>query len=92
MPAMVPPPRSFIRIRNKVFTKKINKNSCTPHCFMCQRPIYEIKLQATIKPYKAGTKSPNRFTEGENTAGKVSITIIKPMIQMVDMILGRFIF
>jgi hypothetical protein len=57
---------------------------------MCHNPIYEIKLHATMNPYKAGTKSPIFFTEGEKTAGKVNITDIKPSIQIKVMMPGRF--
>ncbi|MBK7666308.1 MAG: hypothetical protein IPJ32_02585 [Sphingobacteriaceae bacterium] len=49
-----------------------------------------MKLQATIKPYKAGTKSPIFFTDGEKTAGNVNITDIKPSIQIKVMMPGRF--
>lgn len=47
-----------------------------------------MKLHATIKPYKAGTKSPIFFIEGENTVGKVIITEIYPIIQIAEIILG----
>ncbi len=43
-----------------------------------------------MNPYKAGTKSPIFFTEGEKTAGKVNITDIKPSIQIKVMMPGRF--
>lgn len=52
--------------------------------------MYAIKLPATKNPYKAGTKSPNFFTAGENTAGKVNTIDIKPIMQMNVMMPGLF--
>lgn len=59
---------------------------------MCQTPIKEIKLAATINPNKAGYQSPNFFMEGEKTAGKETTTQQKPSMQTMVNNKGRFFF
>ncbi len=66
-------------------------NKLAPHRFMCQTPIYAIKLEATIKPNKAGYQSPSFFTEGENTAGKLKTIQINPIIQTTVINTGLFL-
>lgn len=48
-----------------------------------------MKLQATINPYNAGTKSPIFLIAGEKTVGKVMITEMYPIMQMNEIIFGR---
>ncbi len=62
----------------------------TPQRFMCQTPMYEIKLVATIKPNNAGYQSPIFFIAGENTDGKLKTIQIKPRIQTILIRVGRF--
>jgi len=58
---------------------------------MCHNPIKAIKLPATINPYNAGTNMPIFLMDGEKTEGKLNTTVIKPMMQMADIILGLVI-
>jgi hypothetical protein len=50
-----------------------------------------MKLAATINPNNAGYQSPNFFTEGENTAGKLNTIQIKPRMQTMVNNIGRFL-
>ena len=40
----------------------------------------------------AGINTPNFFIDGENTLGKVNSTQAKPIMQITESILGRFVF
>lgn len=66
------------------FMKKVIINKLHHHRFIFQTPIKEIKLKATINPNKAGYQSPSFLMEGENTAGKLNTTQIKPRMQTTE--------
>ena len=72
------------------FKKKMIINKLAPQRFMCQTPIKEIKLPATINPNKAGYQSPNFFMAGENTPGKLNTIHINPNTQTSVSNFGRF--
>ncbi|MCE3280389.1 MAG: hypothetical protein K0S44_2580 [Bacteroidetes bacterium] len=73
------------------FTKKENRNKCTPQRFMCHNPIYEMKLVATRIPNMAGYQSPSFLSEGEKTPGKLKTIHMNPRIHTMVTKTGRFI-
>jgi len=58
---------------------------------MCHTPTKEIKFDATNNPNKAGYQSPNFFTAGEKTAGKLNTIQMYPNTQTVVSNTGRFL-
>jgi len=82
---------SSIAINTISFTKKAIANTFTPQRFICQTPINDIKLAATINPNNAGYQSPSFFTDGENTPIKPNIIQIKPKMHTMVSNTGRFL-
>ena len=82
---------SLIIIRREVLTEKVMMKSVQPHRFIFQTPMYAMKLAATSKPNNAGYQSPSFLTEGENTAGREKTIQKKPMMQTIEIKIGRFL-